>query len=159
MSRDWHELNSPEQIQPFMERFGNFHDGCIREFHVGTSHYVTGDLRMHFDAPSEARVLVQRQFHVPSAVELRFAEVVGLRWSPPRPNYDAIIFSATLFVRAGIVYWADDAGWAPEASNRRDCTWVAAGSAWWRDASEWMGPELRYRQRPETTPSPTSSGS
>src|SRR5215469_8977020 len=96
MSRDWHELNSPEQIQPFMERFGNFHDGCIREFHVGTSHYVTGDLRMHFDAPSEARVLVQRQFHVPSAVELRFAEVVGLRWSPPRPNYDAIIFSATL---------------------------------------------------------------
>ena len=100
---------------------------------------------MHFDAPALIHILVQRQFRSPSAIELRFAEVIGVRFSPPRPNYDAIIFSAAFFLRDGVFYWAEDGGWTPESPSRDDCTWVAARRAWWRDASGWMGPEVKLR--------------
>ena len=145
MSQDWQELSSPEQIQTLMHLFGNFHDGCVREIHVATSHYVTEDLSMHFDAPLLVGILVQRQFPSPSAIELRFAEVVGLRFSPPAPNYDAIIRSAAFFLRDGIFYWAEDGSWTPESPGRDDYTWVAARRVWWRDASRSVGPGVTLR--------------
>ncbi len=140
-----------------MQRLGNFHDGCVRELHWVTSHYVSADLRMHFDGSAALRMVVQRQFSNPSAIELCFAELVGLKVSPPSPNCDAIIFGAAFFLRDGVLYWAEDSAWKPESPDRHDCTWIAARRAWWRDASEWMGPDLRYRC--DSGPMPASTGS
>ena len=146
MSNDWQELSTPEQIQRLMDLFGNFHDGCVREIHVATGHSVAANLSMAVDWRTTVHMLVQRQHVNPSAVELRFTEVVGLRVSPPPPNYDAIIFGAACFLREGILYWAENAGWSPESVERDEWTWIAARRAWWRDASEWMGADLQYRR-------------
>jgi hypothetical protein len=148
--RSWQDLSAPAQIERLMSRFGNFHDAYVREMHVVTGNYVDQDLSMHVDWRTTVHMLVQRQFAEPSAIELRFEEVVGLRVCPP-PDCEAIIFNAAFFLRDGVLYWADSSDWTPESSERGEFTWVAARKASWRDASEWLGPDLRYReQRPLT---------
>lgn len=47
------------------------------------------------------------------------------------------------FVRDGIFYWADSCLWTTESATEN--TWVAARKVSWRDASDWLGPGLRYR--------------
>jgi len=142
----WQELSTPEQIESLMKLLGNLHDGCVREIHVATGHSVGESLSMSVDWRTTVHLLVQRQWPNPSAIELRFAEVIGLMVSPPQPNSEAIIFGAAFFLRDSVFYWAEDAAWTPESSNCDDFTWVAARHVWWRDASDWMGPDLRYRQ-------------
>lgn len=127
-----------------MQRFGSFHDACIREIHVATGHYVEENLSMRVDWRTTVLMLFQRQFRDPSAIELRFEEVVGLHVSPPPPNYDAIIFHAAFFVRDEVYYWAEDGDWQPERTDHRGTTWVSARKVYWREASDWLGPRLRY---------------
>jgi len=88
-------------------------------------------------------MLIQRQYRPFSAVELRFEEVIGLRFSAPSPDYENIIYDAAFFIQDGIFYWANDGTWTPESSS--ESTWVAARKVYWRDASEWLGASLRYR--------------
>jgi len=147
----WRELNDESGIAALMDTFGNFHDGCIREIHVATSHYVDSKLWMHVDWPTTVHLLVQRQFHDPSAIELRFEEVVALRLCPPSPDCESIISDAACVWRDGILYWAENSRWTPDHPGSPECTWVAARRAWWRDASGWLGPDLRYRQGDEIT--------
>jgi hypothetical protein len=132
-----------------MQLFGGFHDSCIREIHVATGHYVEENLAMTCGGPTTVHLLVQRQRANPSALELRFEEVGELRISPPQDGYVAIIFEAFFALLGNTFYWAEDARWTPEAktpndAGPKDVTWIAARRVWWRDASEWMGGELRY---------------
>ena len=150
MTGAWQELDTPDQIHHLMGLFGNFHDGCVREIHVSTGHSVAENLSMTVDWRTTVHMLIQRQFRNPSAIELRFTEVVDLRVSPPSPNYEAIIFSAACFLRHRILYWAENASWSPDSADRDQWTWIAARRAWWRAASEWMGPDLRYRHDSES---------
>jgi hypothetical protein len=136
-------LAEPADIDDLMQRFGNFHDGCIREIHVAKGQYVDQDFRMAFDWQTSARMLV-RQFRNPSAIELRFDGVVGMYVLPPQPNYDSIIFDAAFLVRDGIYYWAESSLWKPEEARDSHTTWIAARQVHWRDASDWLGPRLRY---------------
>jgi hypothetical protein len=144
---EWKTLGGPEEIQELMRLFGDFHDSCVREIHVETKHYVDEKLWMHMDGQTIVRMLVQRQFRDLSAIELRFEEVVALHVAPPPPNYDAVIFSASFFVRDDVFYWAESARWEPNSAVHREVTWIAARKVSWRDASEWMGPDLRYAQK------------
>ena len=145
-SQPWQELSAPNQIDVLMDLFGHFHDACVREIHVTTGHYVAQNLSMSVDWRTTVHMLIQRQFPNPSAIELRFEDVVGVKVCPPPPGSVAIIFSATLFLRDEVLYWAEERDWSPESTARNEVTWVAAGRVWWRDASEWMGPDLRYRE-------------
>jgi hypothetical protein len=131
----WIELNSDDRIAELMHTFGNFHDGCVREIHVETGHYVDRDLRMNIGWQTTAHLLVQRQFRNPSAIEMRFEGVLSLQFSPPDPDCDSIIFSATLRLNDGVLTWADHRGFCR----------IEARHACWRDASEWMGSDPRYR--------------
>ena len=100
---------------------------------------------MQVDWRTTVHMLVQRQFRDPSAIELRFEEVVGLHVFPPPENCEAIIFHAAFFVRDGVWYWAERGDWTPESSGHGENTWVGARKVYWRDASNWLGPRLRYR--------------
>ena len=142
--RQWRPILSSDDIAELMYLFGGFHDGCLREVHAATGAYVQEDLSMTMDWATTVRVFVQRQFANPSAIEMRFDEVVGLRLSPPPPNYDAVIYHAAFFIRDGIFYWADNEDWKPESPDNGDSTWVSARKVFWRDASNWLGPEMRY---------------
>jgi len=127
-----------------MRLFGNLHDACLCEIHLVTGHYVDTDLSMTVDWKTTVHMLIHRQYTKPSAIELRFEEVIELRLHSPAPNCEAIILDAAFFLRDGIYYWADNGDWTPE-SDRSEPTWVAARKVYWRDASEWIGPGLRYR--------------
>lgn len=129
-----------------MKRFGHFHDGCVREIHVATGHYVAQDLAMGVDWRTTVHMLIQRQFRNLSAIELRFEEITGLMVSPPPPDYEAIIRHAAFFLRDGVFYWADGGEWTPELPDRDGYTWVAGRRAFWRDVSDWLGSDLRYRK-------------
>jgi hypothetical protein len=126
-----------------MSLFGNFHDACVREIHAVTGHYVDEGLSMTVAWRTTVHMLVQRQNRRLSAIELRFEEVVGLRLSAPLPDYVNFIVNATFLIQDGIFYWADRTDWTPDSTS--DDTWVAARKVYWRDASEWLGPRLRYR--------------
>jgi hypothetical protein len=142
-SPGWQALRNSADVAALMTLCGHFHDACIREIHVATGHYVDESLSMTVDWKTTIHMLVQRQFRPFPAIELRFEEVVGMGFCAPQPDCDAVIFAAAFFVRDGIFYWADSGLWTPESA--RENTWVAARKVSWRDASEWLGPDLHYR--------------
>jgi hypothetical protein len=141
---DWLSLAEAAELENLMLRFGNFHDGCVREIHIATGHYVDQDLSMTVDWRTNVRMLVQRQYRDPSAIELRFDSVISMHLSPPPPNCESIIIDAAFFVRDGIYYWADNSLWKPERACDGNTTWIAARHVYWRDASDWLGPRPRY---------------
>ena len=59
----WKPLSSQADLDQLMNIFGHFHDGCIREAHVWTEHFVDTDLRMSCtgDLDTRVRLLIQRQ--------------------------------------------------------------------------------------------------
>ncbi len=140
----WQPLENQTQLDELMSLFGNFHDACLREMHAVTGHCVHEDLSMTVDWKTTVHMLAQRQFHHPSAIELRFEEIVELRLSAPPPNCENIIYDAAFFIQDETFYWADDGSWTPDSHSSQN-TWVAARKVYWRDASDWLGPHLRYR--------------
>jgi hypothetical protein len=146
VSASWSPLASQADLDQLMNVFGGFHDGCIREAHAWTEHFVDTGLSMSCtgDLDTRVRLLVQRQFKAPSAIELLFEQVVTFHLQPSPENYDSIIFGAAMLCRDGTFYWADDADWSPESSKRDESTWIAAKKLSWRDISEWMGRDLHY---------------
>lgn len=142
---DWHTLNTQTDLDFLMDTFGGFHDGCLREIHAWTGYSVGQQLSMEVTHESvlSARVLVQRQYESPSAIEMLFEQVVRINILPPPENHDAIIYGVTPLRRNGTFYWAPEEEWMPNdlAAN---ITFIASKQASWRDASDWMGSNLRY---------------
>jgi len=126
-----------------MRLFGGFHDACIREVHVETGHYVPEDLRMTVDWQSTVHVLVQRQSCQFSAIEMRFEELLSLGLHAPPEGHENIIYDASIFILDSVFYWVPNADGTSQPPT--DGTCVAARQLYWRDASDWLGPELRYR--------------
>jgi hypothetical protein len=142
---DWQEIKTQEDADALMGAFGGFHDGCLKEAHLWTGHWVAPDLSMSCPANLDNRIrfLVQRQSRNPSAIELLFEEVTRFNLVPTPENYESIIFSATLLVRDGIVFWSPEGDWRPDKVGKDECTWVSARKLRWREVP-WMGEELRY---------------
>lgn len=141
---DWFTVRTEADIEMLLTEFGEFHDGCLREVHIWTDNHVNDDLSMtcSFGLDTHMRMLFQRQFPDPSAVELLFEQVTAFHLAPSPENYDSIIFSAVLALREdGALYWVDRSG---VAERDEDATWVTARALSWRPASEWMGGRLRY---------------
>jgi hypothetical protein len=142
---EWKKINTQADANAFMDIFGGFHDGCIREAHLWTDHWVSNDLSMSCpgDLDNRIRFLIQRQFKNPSAIELLFEEVTRFNLVPTPENYDSIIYEATLLIRNDNIYWSTDRGWSPDAANRDARTWISAKKLRWREV-DWLGEDLRY---------------
>src|SRR3989442_14907300 len=124
----WREIRSQADADALMEAFGGFHDACLRELHLWTDHYVEPDLSMscpgHLD--TRARVLIQRQFRDPSAIELFFDEITRFNLVATPENYDSIIFTASLVVLEREIFWSPEEDWAPDLPNRDRYSYIAA---------------------------------
>jgi hypothetical protein len=146
----WYQIRTQADADALLDRFGHFHDACLRELHLWTGHWVSLDLSMSCpgDLDVKIRALIQRQFTKPSAIEFYFEEVTRFNLVPTPQNYDSIIFSATLLVRDGQVFWSPEENWSPEMPNPTGDTYIAARRASWRDASDWLGSTLRYGPGP-----------
>src|SRR5436190_16294367 len=112
---EWNAVASEADIERLLDVFGGFHDGCLREAHIWTETYIMGDLRMHCpgDLDTRVRILFQRQFHGPSAIEVLFEQVVAFHLQPSPENYDSIIYDAAMLLVNGLYYWADSNDWSP----------------------------------------------
>jgi hypothetical protein len=143
----WNPISSQADIERLLKLFGWFHDGCLREAHVWTEHSVSSDLRMSCSGnlDTRVRILIQRQFKEPSAIELLFEQVTTFHLKPSPENYDSIIFGATMLVENDVFYWADSEGWSLNSSEHDNATWISAKKLSWRDASNWMDAELRFK--------------
>ncbi len=143
---NWTEVTDSDDVEVLLSTFGGFHDSCIKELHMWTGHFVDPDLSMRTsgDLDCNVRILCQRQWENPSAVELWFEEVTELHVSPSPLNYDSIILEATLEVNNGSIYWADDGDWSPGGDGNEKVTWIASRKLRWRDVSSWMGAAMRY---------------
>lgn len=142
MECDWQSVETDADVDDLLGRFGGFHDGCLREVHFWTGTWVDEDRTMNFsqEPGTHVRILFQRQWPAPSAIELLFDEVAGFHLSPAaRSDID----EAALFIIEGTVYWADWYDWRPD-SNNLGRTWIAAKKLRWREANQWMGSQLRY---------------
>jgi hypothetical protein len=146
---DWKEIKTRADADEFMEGFGGFHDSCIREAHLWTGHWVSHNLSMSCAAglDNNLRLLIQRQFSDPSAVELFFEHVTRFNLVPAPENYDSVILAATLLVQDGTIFWSPEDGWTPNALSRDEFTWVSAKKLRWREVS-WLGETLGYGPAP-----------
>jgi hypothetical protein len=142
----WTKIETKDDIDQLLHAFGRFHDACLREAHIWTEHHVDEDMSMACpgNLDTHIRLLFQRQWRSPSAIELLFHQVVRFNLVPSPEGSDSIIFDATLLLQDGIFYWAEWRDWTPGSADRNAITWVAAKELLWRDASEWMGRQLRY---------------
>ncbi len=142
---NWNIIKDQDDVDSLMALFGGFHDGCLREAHLWTGHWVSNDLAMTCPDSLDncIRILVQRQFKDPSAIELLFEEVTRFNLVPTPENYESIISSANLFVKGSTAYWSPTEGWWPDSPSRDEVTWVSAKRLRWRRA-EWLGEELHY---------------
>jgi len=153
----WNQIETQTDADVLMDLFGGFHDGCVREAHLWTDHWVASDLSMscpgHLD--NRIRFLIQRQFHNPSAIELLFDEVTRFNLVPTPDNYDSIIYDATLVVRDGIIYWSPEDDWSPDSPIRDNDTWISAKKLSWRIV-DWLGEKLHYGPNEENSTEPNA---
>lgn len=70
----WNELNDSNDIEKLLKTFGGFHDSCLKELYMWTESYVDENLSMtmSIDLDTNVRILFQRQWDNPSAIELLF---------------------------------------------------------------------------------------
>lgn len=68
----WVDIEDNEGVKILLNLFGNFHDSCLKEFHMWSDHYVENDLSMQTSSEldTKVRIIFQRQARNPSAIEL-----------------------------------------------------------------------------------------
>ncbi|MBM4040078.1 MAG: hypothetical protein FJ290_16360 [Planctomycetes bacterium] len=154
---EWLKLESQADLDALMRRCGRFHDGCFREAHVWTETYVDqGSMACAINLDTHVRALFHLGAEQPSAIELRFDEVLLFRTMPSPDNCDSVISSATFSLEEGIFHLKVYLCGLPVTGKPNTWLWVRRGApdapdihiasrrVAWRDASEWMGETLRY---------------
>ncbi|MEK4425023.1 hypothetical protein [Solibacillus sp. FSL K6-1523] len=143
---NWIEVKDESDIKNLLERFGYFHDGCLREMHMWTGTYVNEDLSMTVpgELDTNVKMLFQRQYSYPSAIELHFENVIGICIIPTPENNDSIIQDAILIKDNDNYYWSDDYNFQPGKRTEHGVSWIAAKKLSWREVNNWMGNQIQY---------------
>jgi len=148
----WHSVASPAEADELLRTFGGFHDACVRDVYLWTGYSVDDSLSMCVPQKDiRCRVLVQRQFANPSAVELLFDNVLRLTLLD-HPGCDRIIFRATLAVAPGQIIWSPD-DVAVENLPGAHTSVIVAERMWWRTVENGLGEVLRLVPFGELPPS------
>jgi hypothetical protein len=140
---EWNQINNKEDIKFLMNKFGGFHDSCLKELLLSTESFVDQNFAMAPNPNTNVRVLLQRQNEDASAIELLFEEINKITIVPAPENCDSIILGATILYQDGLYFWANVDDWTPE-ENSDYVSWISAKSLKWRDVSSWMGEKMRY---------------
>jgi len=141
---DWTLVETAQDIEILMVAFGGFHDGCIREMRLIDNGYVTPDFGVGMVEAAKLRIVFQRQWDKPSAIELEFTRLFHLNVPGLPENYFPDISEAALFIRDDKIYWAKTYDWKPE-TNDNSVAWVSAKSLRWRKLKNALGAAPFYR--------------
>ena len=84
------EITSDTQLNEFMELVRDFHDGVVKEIHMVNSAFVDNNLSMSLDYKFNARVLIQRQWQNPAAIELLLGEIEHIEFDEGVQNFVSV---------------------------------------------------------------------
>lgn len=121
------EISTLAQLDAFLDQVGGFHDGVIKEMHWINNDFVSDDLHLMPSQGSTARLLIQRQFDDPSAVEM---ELQGIK-SIFLDTREFVDDSAAITEGGLLVLAIEDSRFIFEQMT-------------YRFVSEWMGEALRF---------------
>ncbi|MFW6026528.1 MAG: hypothetical protein ACOCRX_09315 [Candidatus Woesearchaeota archaeon] len=130
---NYSELKSQKEMDEFLNIVGGFHDGLIKELHSLNSAFVDENLSMACSFKYDLRILVQRQWENPSAVELILGNVIKINIE--KPSY--------------IGSSSGEISYNKRNEKRKiklslDNNYFVCRKFYWRDASEWMGKNSRF---------------
>lgn len=142
----WNELQNENDIRQFMERFCYLHDSCIKEMYYVSGANVDHELWMHpLNDRRILRIVIQRQFEDAPVIELEFEGMNYMKLFPADENYTCEIFESTLFIKDGLIYWADNTGVPKDRLESYEKTIVCAAKMRWRALENCLGEQAFYR--------------
>lgn len=142
---EWQEILNQDDIDNFMNKFGHFHDGCIKEVHYVSGAYVGKDLSMMpINDKRILRVIFQRQWKNPSVIEVEFLGLIQFNLKPVDDTYTCEMFGTFMKYINEVFYWADDSGWDMESEDKNEYTWIAAKNVRWRENDDYLGDMVIY---------------
>ena len=141
----WHEIVNEDDLIAFMKGMYDFHDSCIKEIKYLSGAYVKKELSMYpTNDKRELKMIVQRQFENPSAIEIEFTGLNRLSLFPCDEAYTCEILDATMVFHNGCVYWCDCGGLSISDMDTYKGTLICASKVRWRKADEYIGKEEVY---------------
>jgi len=157
----WIALNWQVALDDLIERFGGFHDSCLREVALSTETFVDerGAMACPGHLDTTALLYFQSQNRTLSAIEVRCTGVTHFRLRPTAEDCDSIISFGTVnlegewcrlalrFVGGPLTGRPNSEVWLPSGSSRDPDLEVVCRSAEWRTLEHAFGNGLRYQHR------------
>jgi hypothetical protein len=130
----WHEINTNEELQRFMELMCNFHDSCLKEFKYVSGAFVDKNLAMYPTNDKRIlKVIIQRQFEPMSNIEVEFIGLKYLKFFPTSEKYTCEIFEATMEIKDDYIYWYDCNKLSESELDDYQGTLICASRVRWRE--------------------------
>ena len=141
----WHEINNSNDLINFMNIVYSFHDSCLKELKYLSGAYVDEDLSMYpVNDRRILKVIIQRQFHDNSMIEMEFEGLKRLQLLPCDNNYTCEILDSTMILKDDCIYWCDCGGISEKDLDHYDGTMICALKLRWRSIDKCMGKEEFY---------------
>jgi hypothetical protein len=137
----WHDITNQNETEDFMEKMGNFHDGCLKELKYISGAYVCTDLSMQpLNDRRILKVILQRQYDDPSVIEMEFIGLTRFILIPVDPCINfAFISRAKMFFKNDCICWCDQEEFSEEGIGEKPETLICASKVRWRSADEFIG--------------------
>ncbi len=105
---DWVQINSQGDANELMKIFGGFHDSVLESFsYKGESEMMNPNMDMkHYGKRRSLSMIFHSGWY--GKIELCFDGVILMKNKPAGDNYSDELFSATLLVKEGKVFWAEE---------------------------------------------------
>lgn len=141
----WNNIVSSYDIEKLMNTMCFFHDSCIKEMKYLSGAYVENDLSMYpINDQRVLRVIVQRQYKDPSAIEMEFIGLKSLKLAPTDEDYTCEILDATMIISNDSVYWCDCGGLLEKDCADYEGTVICASRVRWRAMDIYIGKNEVY---------------
>ncbi len=130
---EWHEINTEEQLNDFLDIYGGFHDSCIKELKYLSGAFVNQNLDMYpVNDQRKLHIIFQRQNELLTAIEIEFSGLLRLNLIPNNAFHTCEILDVSMFFEDGKIYWGDS-NWFKEQRELYRGTWLCAEKARWRE--------------------------
>ena len=141
----WNEITSQSDLDYLMKLFGGFHDSCIKEFKYVSGAFVNENLSMQpINSERALRIVFQRQFNNPLAIEMEFIGLLQLSLYPADENKTSEILDATMTLNNNSIYWYDCDKLSENDLGNYKGTVICSSRVRWRTSDEYIGQKEIY---------------
>ena len=126
---NWNYIETTSDIENLFQKVLGFHDSVINKIDYVSGAFGVSKNSMYSSADIK-RVTITFDSPWCNPVELIFEGVTALNLRPPKDNYFADIFDASMFIEDTIVYFFDSK--IKEIDTTYEGTWISAYGLRWR---------------------------